>query len=147
MMSVFFQFQYTLNRLFNNCIKLCWYQISSSWNMKQEGRGESNWLPPEKTTLKKTSLNRVKIKESQHITLYVVSNTYNRGYNIIKLFKNLVKPYFISNTKNTVYVLPHNMPNDLRFKVLESWKTFEKFQNWMNTEPGALFAFLEKIYQ
>ena len=77
----------------------------------------------------------------------MVSNTYNRGYNIIKLFKNLVKPYFISNTKNAVYVLPHNMPNDLRFKVLESWKTFEKFQNWMNTEPGALLAFLEKIYQ
>ena len=82
---------------------------------------------------------------SQYITLYVVSNTYNRGYNIIKLFKNLVKPYLISNIKNTVYVLPHKMRNGLGFKVLESWNTFEKSQNWMNTESGALFAFLEKI--
>ena len=74
----------------------------------------------------------------------MVSNTYNRGCNIIKLFKNLVKPYLISNTKNTVHVLRHKMPNGLRFKALESWKTFEKSQNWMNTEPGALFALLEK---
>ena len=31
-MSVFFHFQHTLKRLFNNCIKLYWYLISSSWN-------------------------------------------------------------------------------------------------------------------
>ena len=42
MMSVFFHFQHTLDRLFNNCIKLYWYKISSSWKMK---RG-SNWPPP-----------------------------------------------------------------------------------------------------
>ena len=34
MMSAFFHFQHTLNRLFNNCIKFYWYGISSSWNMK-----------------------------------------------------------------------------------------------------------------
>ena len=56
MMSAFFHFQHTLYRLFNNCIKLYWYQISSSWNMK----GRSNWPPlPGKTTLKKPSLIRV----------------------------------------------------------------------------------------
>ena len=34
MMSAYFHFQHTLNRLFNNYIKLYWYNISSSWNMK-----------------------------------------------------------------------------------------------------------------
>ena len=42
MMSAFFHFQHTLNRLFNNCIRLYWYYISSPWNMKGEG---SNWPP------------------------------------------------------------------------------------------------------
>ena len=59
-MSVFVHFQHTLNRLFNNSIKLYWYYISFPWDMK----GGSNWsppppLPPEKTTLKKPSLLRV----------------------------------------------------------------------------------------
>ena len=39
MMSAFFHFQRTLNRLFNNCITFYWSWISSSWNMK----GVSNW--------------------------------------------------------------------------------------------------------
>ena len=34
MMSLFFHFQHTLNRLFKNYIKLYWHYISSSWNMK-----------------------------------------------------------------------------------------------------------------
>ena len=61
MMSPFFYFQATLNRLFNNCVKLHWYQISSYCNMK--GRGVKvlpNWPPlplsSTKTTLKKPSL-------------------------------------------------------------------------------------------
>ena len=44
-----------------NCIKLYWYYISSSWNMK--GAQDSNWPssphPTEKTTLKKPSLIRL----------------------------------------------------------------------------------------
>ena len=32
-----------LNRSFNNCIKLCWFYISSSWNMK-EGSDEDRPL-------------------------------------------------------------------------------------------------------
>ena len=44
--------------LFNSCIKFWyWYCINSSWNIKEE----SNWLTPEKTTLKKPSLIRVKL--------------------------------------------------------------------------------------
>ena len=38
MMSAFFHFQHTLNRLFNNCIKFYWSWISSSWNMKGGGQ-------------------------------------------------------------------------------------------------------------
>ena len=44
MMSSFFHFRHTLNRLFNNCIK---------------GAGGQIDPPPEKTTLKKSSLIRV----------------------------------------------------------------------------------------
>ena len=56
MVSAFFHFQHTLNRLFNNCLKLYWCYISSSWNMK----GGQIDRPPEKTTLRKPSLIRVK---------------------------------------------------------------------------------------
>ena len=51
MMSTFFHFQHTSNKLFNNCIKLYYYYTSSSWNMKWGGgdvRGKSNWTPPRK---------------------------------------------------------------------------------------------------
>ena len=57
----FFHFQHTLNRFFNNCIKLCWYYISSSWNMKEGGGKIEIDLPAEKTTLKKPSLIRVNV--------------------------------------------------------------------------------------
>ena len=53
-MSAFFNFEHTLNRLFNNCIKLCWYQISSSGNMKQVG--ELNLPTPEKNYPQKAQL-------------------------------------------------------------------------------------------
>ena len=53
MMSAFFHFQHTLNRLFKNCMKLYWYWTSSSWNMKGKPIGKN-------TTLKKPSLFRVK---------------------------------------------------------------------------------------
>ena len=49
-MSAFLHFQHTLNRLFNNFIKLYCYYIS-----------QINPSPKEKTTLKKSSLIRVKI--------------------------------------------------------------------------------------
>ena len=53
---------YTLNRLFNGCIKLYWYKVSCSWNMKKKG-GDGQFEPPprEKTAFKKPSLIRVKI--------------------------------------------------------------------------------------
>ena len=55
--SHFFHFY----RFFNNCIKLCWYYISSSWNMKEGGGKIEIDLPAEKTTLKKPSLIRVNV--------------------------------------------------------------------------------------
>ena len=58
-MSPFFHFQHTLNRLFNICMELYWYYISSSWNIN-ETVGERGGDPPEKTTLRKPSLIRVK---------------------------------------------------------------------------------------
>ena len=42
--QIFFYFQHTLNKLFNNCIKLHWYYISSSWYMK----GVQTDITPEK---------------------------------------------------------------------------------------------------
>ena len=58
MMSAFFDFQHAWNRLFNNSIKLYWYQLRSSWNIKGgRGKGEGGQIdsPPEKNTLKKHS--------------------------------------------------------------------------------------------
>ena len=48
-----FYIQVTLNRLFNNCIELYSYQISSSWNMK--GRGVK-LIPPRKKLPSKSPL-------------------------------------------------------------------------------------------
>ena len=52
----FFYLQPNLNRLFNNCVKLYWYWISSSSNIKGVGQFD---LPPEKNTFKKPSFIRV----------------------------------------------------------------------------------------
>ena len=47
MMTAFsFQLQPTLNRLLNDCIKLNWHWLRSSWNMK--GEGVSNWTSKKK---------------------------------------------------------------------------------------------------
>ena len=46
MMLAFFNFLPTFKRLFNNCIKWYWYQISSSWDMK---KGQIKHSQPEKT--------------------------------------------------------------------------------------------------
>ena len=43
-MSTFFHFQLTSNKLFNNRIKLYWFEISSSWNIKGQ-LGRSNRSP------------------------------------------------------------------------------------------------------
>ena len=46
MMWIFSYLQLTLNRFFNNCVKLCWswYWISYSWNIK--GGGKIDPPPP-----------------------------------------------------------------------------------------------------
>ena len=41
-----FYFQPILNRLFNNCIMLYWYCISSPWNMKGEREEEIRFTSP-----------------------------------------------------------------------------------------------------
>ena len=55
MISAFFYFQPTLNRLFSNYIKLYRYLISSSWNMKV-GEVKLNPLPKEKLLPKSPAL-------------------------------------------------------------------------------------------
>ena len=74
MASAIIYLQPTLNKLINNCIKIYWYHISSSWNLlllllpgaaggTGGGGGGSNWHPPpEKTTFQKSSLIRVTSK-------------------------------------------------------------------------------------
>ena len=61
MMSAYFQFHHTLDRLFSNYIKLYWNYISPSWNMRKGRGGGGNWPHPGETALKKTSLIRVKV--------------------------------------------------------------------------------------
>ena len=59
-----------------------------------------------------------------HITMIFVV-TYNYGYKIRKHFKTLlwfdslqVKWYMKSGAKSIVYELPHELPNDLRLRIL-----------------------------
>ena len=51
-----FYLQPTVNRLFYNCIKLYWYEISFSWNMKGAGGQIDPPSTPEKTTFKNSSI-------------------------------------------------------------------------------------------
>ena len=56
MMSAFFYFQTAINSLFNNCIKLYWCYISSSWNMKAGAQFDVSPPPchlPQKKVLSK----------------------------------------------------------------------------------------------
>ena len=48
--QLFSNFQPTLNRLINNCVKLYWYKISSSSNINE---GQNNTLSPRKKLLSK----------------------------------------------------------------------------------------------
>ena len=75
MMSAFSHFWHTLNRLFNNCIKLYWNWISYFFLLEilrgcggRGGQFETHRPPPspEKTTLKKPSLIRVKRRVFDH---------------------------------------------------------------------------------
>ena len=50
--TIFFYFQPTLNRLFNNCTNLYWYEISSFWNMKGEVKLTPLSSPRKKLPLK-----------------------------------------------------------------------------------------------
>ena len=69
MMSEFFHFQHTLNRLFNSCIKSYWYYISSSWNMKWV----SNWSLQKKLPSKRPALLMliIVIKTSWLLSLFI----------------------------------------------------------------------------
>ena len=60
-MPALFHFKSTLNRLFNNCIKSCWYKISSSWKMKE---GEGGQIEPhaEKKFPQKACLKTLKVQ-------------------------------------------------------------------------------------
>ena len=43
-----------------------------------------------------------------------------------------------SSIINTVYELPHELPNNLRLKILRNWEILEKCQNWVKIEPSLL---------
>ena len=58
MVSAYLHFQNTWNRLFNNCIKLYWYNFK---DLRRKGGGvQIDKYLQEKSTFKKPSLNKVK---------------------------------------------------------------------------------------
>ena len=70
-----------------------------------------------------------------------VCKTYNGAHKIMKHFRVLVwfdspqvKWYMKSSTKNIVYELPHELPNDLRLKS----------QEWVEVEPSTQSPFHKK---
>ena len=96
----------TLSRLSNNCIKLYWYQMSSSWNMK----GGSNWSSPTffpgKTTFKKPNLVRVKGYLPQ-ILLTLFLNTLSYDINAIYIFSQSLLMYVANYLSNSNESLSH----------------------------------------
>ena len=64
---------------------------------------------------------------------------YNLGHNILELYNVLVQIRLTSKTKrvssisNLVYELPHELPNDLRLRILGNKEILGKSQNWVET--------------
>ena len=89
-MSAFFHFQHALNRFFNNFIKLYWYWISFSWNLK----GVSLALLPEKTILKKPSL--IRVNTSQKL---LKNRQREKEKNIGRCFPPVCLIYFLNDSR------------------------------------------------
>ena len=63
--------------------------------------------------------------------------TYNPGHNILELCNVLVQVRnLISNITNLAYKLPHEFPNDLRFRILGNKEILEKSQIQVETQPS-----------
>ena len=67
-------------------------------------------------------------------------NNYNLGHNILELYNVLVEIRLTKVNRNVVsiiadlvYELPHQLPNDLRFKILGKKKILGKPQIWVET--------------
>ena len=54
-----------------------------------------------------------------------------------------VKRYLVFFVKNIVDKLLHELPNNLRLRVLGNYKILEKSQNFVQTEVSALTPFLK----
>ena len=55
------------------------------------------------------------------------------------------KWYMKSSKKDIVYELPHELPNDLRLRILGNLKIIEKTQKWMEAGPSIQSPFQKKI--
>ena len=55
---------------------------------------------------------------------------YNHGQNILELYNVLVEHLTTSTTK-LVYELPDELPNNLRFRILENKEILGKSQIWV----------------
>ena len=66
-------------------------------------------------------------------------NNYNLGHNILELYVLVeirltkVNRNAVSSIADLVYELPHQLPNDLRFRILGKKKILGKSQIWVET--------------
>ena len=69
-----------------------------------------------------------KLKSLTKIVNTKIVNSYNHGHDILRLFDTL--PNFFSprvkgsmhiSNKHGIYELPHELPNDLRLRILGNW--------------------------
>ena len=75
-------------------------------------------------------------------------NNYNPRHNILTLFdislrskSPQVKRYLISNIRNLVQELPHELPNDLRLRVVRNEEILENYQILVETQPSVQSPF------
>ena len=52
-----------------------------------------------------------------------------------------VKQCLISSITNFVHELLHELPNDLRLRILGNWEILEKYQMWVETQTSTQSSF------
>ena len=122
-----------------------WYNYKS-WHLNQQKRKKhlrSSDQTLRLVTLKATIQQLMDLVIKKIEFLYLVILFYNPGHNILELYNILLQIRFTTSKRkfdiqysNLVHELPHELPNNLRLRILGNQKISEKYQIWVDTQPS-----------